>query len=69
MLDTLAMAYAELGRFDDAQKAEQDALRLAENNRQTNDVPILRQRLELYKNRQPFRQSFIKAPSSEPPKN
>ena len=64
MLDTLAMANAELGRFDDAQQAEQNALRLAENYHQTNDTPVLRQRLELYKNRQPFRQSFTNAPAA-----
>jgi tetratricopeptide (TPR) repeat protein len=67
MLDTLAMADAELGRFADAQQAEQDALRLAENYHQTNDAPVLRQRLELYKNRQPFRQSFTNAPAAELP--
>ena len=69
MLDTLAMAYAELGRFGDAQKAGQDSLTIAENYRQTNDVPAIRRRLELYKNHKPFRQSFTNAPSMEPPKN
>ncbi len=69
MLDTLAMACAELGRFADAQQAEQDALRLAGNYNQTNDVLILRQRLELYKIRQPLRQSFTNAPAAILPKN
>ena len=68
MLDTLAMAAAELGRFDTAQLAEADALRLAENYHQSNDVPVLRQRLELYKNRQPFRQSFTNSPAAKSPK-
>ena len=69
MLDAVAMAYAELGRFDDAQKAAQDAVTLAKDYKMTNDVTVIQQRLELYKNRRPFRQSFTNAPSKEPPKN
>jgi protein O-mannosyl-transferase len=59
MLDTLAMAYAELGSFDDAQNAAQDALKLAAAYDQTNDVVVIQQRLLLYQNHQPFRQSFL----------
>jgi tetratricopeptide (TPR) repeat protein len=69
MLDTLAMAYAELGQFDDAQTAAQDAVTLAKDYKMTNDVDIIQQRLELYKNRQPFRQSFTNRPAKNPPKN
>jgi Flp pilus assembly protein TadD len=59
MLDTLAMAYAELGNFDDAQNAAQGAIKLATAYDMTNEVPLIRQRLQLYQNHQPFRQSFL----------
>ena len=57
VLDALAMAYAEAGQFDDAQQAVQSALDLARAAQMTNDGPFLL-RLELYKNRQPWRESF-----------
>jgi tetratricopeptide (TPR) repeat protein len=71
MLDVLAMAYAELGNFGDAQNAAQDALKLAIAYGMTNDAPLIRQRLQLYQINQPFRQSFLftNAPGSKPPKN
>jgi tetratricopeptide (TPR) repeat protein len=69
MLDVLAMAYAELGRFNDAQQAMQDALNLAGKFNMTNDLPILQQRLQLYQNHQPFRESFTNTPLKDPPKN
>ncbi len=59
MLDTLAMAYAELGHFAAAQNAAQEALKLDTAYNATNDLPDIRQRIELYKNHQPFRQSFL----------
>jgi protein O-mannosyl-transferase len=59
MLDALAMAYAETGNFADAQNAAQDALKLATTYNATNNIAGIRQRLQLYENRQPFRQSFI----------
>ena len=65
MLDVLAMACAELGRFDDAQKAAQDALRLSAANGLTNDIVPGQQRLQLYQNRQPFRQSYASASAVE----
>jgi Tfp pilus assembly protein PilF len=68
MLDALAMAYAELGRFNDAQQAAQDAVKLATAYDMTNDVAVIRQRLQLYQNHQPFRQSFTNAPVDEPRK-
>jgi protein O-mannosyl-transferase len=68
MLDTLAMAYAELGNFDDARNAAQDALKLATAYGMTNDVAVVGQRLQLYQSKQPFRQSFLvtNAPAGEP---
>ena len=62
MLDTLGMACAELGRFDDAQKVAQEALELAQAGGLTNDAAGVRQRLRLYQNHQPFRRSFANAP-------
>jgi tetratricopeptide (TPR) repeat protein len=61
MLDTLAMAYAELGRFDDAQQAVEDAIALAGKYKLKDDVAAMTGRLQLYKNRQPYRESFTNA--------
>ena len=69
ILDTLAMAYAELRSFADAQNAAQDALKIARAYNMTNDVPVILQRLQLYQNHQPFRQSFTNAPMKELRKN
>jgi tetratricopeptide (TPR) repeat protein len=57
ILDTLGMAYAELGRFADAQAAVQTALRVNATNDATNDTALMRQRLQLYQSHQPYRQS------------
>jgi tetratricopeptide (TPR) repeat protein len=65
VLDVFGMACAELGRFDEAQKAAQEALRLAAANGSTNDIALMQQRLQLYQNHQPFRQSFAGASSVE----
>ncbi len=65
MLDALAMAYAELGQFTNAQQAAADAVKLAAAFDMTNDVVLIRQRWQLYQNRQPFRQSFTNAPAKE----
>jgi len=62
MLDALGMACAELGHFDDAQKAAQEALNLTKASGMTNDAAVVQQRLQLYQNHQPFRQSFTNAP-------
>ena len=65
MIDALAMAYAEVGQFNDAQQAAQDAVKLATAYDMTNDVAVIRQRLQLYQNRQPFRQSSSPTRRSE----
>jgi tetratricopeptide (TPR) repeat protein len=62
MLDALGMACAELGHFDDAQKAAREALNLTKASGMTNDAAVVQQRLQLYQNHQPFRQSFTNAP-------
>lgn len=59
MLDVLAMAYAEIGDFTNAQQSAAYALKLATAFDMTNDIPVIRQRLQLYQNHQPFRQSFL----------
>jgi tetratricopeptide (TPR) repeat protein len=61
-LDALGMACAELGRFDEAQKAARDALNLTQAAGMTNDTVQVQQRLQLYQNHRPFRQSFAHAP-------
>ncbi len=57
-LDTLAMACAETGRFDEAVQTGQEALHLALAAGQKDDAAIMQQRLELYQKHQPWRESF-----------
>jgi tetratricopeptide (TPR) repeat protein len=57
VLDTLGIACAELGKFDEAQLAAQQALDLAKAQKLKEIEPI-QQRLALYKNHQPWRESF-----------
>jgi tetratricopeptide (TPR) repeat protein len=59
-LDTLAMACAETGRFDEAVQHEREATSLARAARQKDDATIMQQRLELYQKHQPWRESFRK---------
>ena len=55
MLDTLAAAYAEAGRFDDAVKTTEEIRARAVSAHDTNTVDMARQRLELYKAGKPYR--------------
>jgi len=55
LLDTLAAAYAEVGRFADAMKAAEELRALAAAAHDTNAVDMARQRLELYKAGKPYR--------------
>jgi len=57
VLDSLGMAFAETGDFTNAIAAQQNALDLAEMEKSV-DIGSLRQRLELYQNHQPWRESF-----------
>jgi len=57
-LDTLAMALAETGRFNEAAQTEREALNLARTAGREDDDAIMQQRLELYQKRQPWRESF-----------
>ncbi|MGA9451923.1 MAG: tetratricopeptide repeat protein, partial [Verrucomicrobiia bacterium] len=71
--DTIAMAYAEIGRFPEAGQAEETAIKFATAYGQNGDVPAMKQRLELYKNGRPCRQTFTQTrttvPPDKPPKN
>jgi tetratricopeptide (TPR) repeat protein len=58
VLDALGMACAETGDFTNAQAAVREALDLATAVKMKNLEP-LRQRLQLYKNHQPWRESFL----------
>ncbi len=60
ILDTLAMALAEVGRFDEALQAEQRAVKIARADGQKEDAAIMQQRLELYQKQQPWREVFCK---------
>jgi tetratricopeptide (TPR) repeat protein len=59
-LDTLAMAYAETGRFDEAVQTGREAVTLARAAGQKDDDAIMQQRIELYQKHQPWRESFRK---------
>jgi tetratricopeptide (TPR) repeat protein len=71
ILDTLAMALAELNHFDEAQKIQRQAVELAGKSNDREDFNAMQQRLELYKNHQPWRESFLatNAPPENLPKN
>jgi hypothetical protein len=64
------MAYAEAGRFQDAQSSVQKAIELATAAGAEKTVPEMQQRLQLYQASRPFREDFGKvlaAPISGPP--
>ena len=65
VFDVVGMACAEVGRFDEAQQATQAAIELATAAGMKKIEP-LHQRLELYKNHQPWRESF-RATNAPPP--
>jgi len=54
-LDTLAAAYAEQGRFEEAVSTAQNALSLAASANLSDLLPQIRARLELYQKQQPYR--------------
>ena len=57
VLDILGMAFAETGNFTNATACAQNALALG-NAAQMKNITPLQTRLELYKNKQPWRESF-----------
>lgn len=58
VLDTLAAAYAEAGRFDDAINKEKQAIKLGEEMGLNDDRDAMQRRLALYVTHQPWRESF-----------
>jgi tetratricopeptide (TPR) repeat protein len=56
LLDTLAAAYAEVGRFADAVRVAQKAVQLAESTGQKPLADGIRARLKLYRVGQPYRE-------------
>lgn len=65
VLDTLGAAFAEAGRFNDAQQTIQRALQLLATAGDTNDAP-LKARLRLYQSGQPYREAFTNAVADSP---
>lgn len=59
-LSTLAAAYAEAGRFDEAVATAQTAIAIAQEEGQTNFVEKMRQCLQLYIAHKPYRQELKK---------
>jgi protein O-mannosyl-transferase len=57
VLDTLAMAYAEAGRFDEAQRTIERAIQISAQAGMEEDAQTMRQRLELYRSQMPYRES------------
>lgn len=55
-LDTLAAAYAQAGRFDDAVSAQREAIVLATSTGKTNVVAEFEKHLKLYADRQAYRE-------------
>jgi len=55
VLDTLAAAYAETGRFAEAAGTMEHAMALAEARQTTNSLAEFRHRLDLYRKRTPYR--------------
>jgi tetratricopeptide (TPR) repeat protein len=53
-MDTLAAAYAEMGRFDEATALQEKALSRLPSDAGTEERADLEQRLDLYKKRKPF---------------
>jgi hypothetical protein len=55
VLDTLAAAYAEAGRFDDAVKTAARAIGLASEGKDAELLPRIESRRKLYAQRQAYR--------------
>ncbi|HEY3761793.1 MAG TPA: tetratricopeptide repeat protein [Verrucomicrobiae bacterium] len=68
VLDTLAMAYAEIGQFQEACEAAKTAIQIDTNSGLTNQESQVSARLQLYEKNQPFRQSFAVPPQNDAPK-
>jgi len=65
VLDTLAMAYAESGRFVDAQHTVQKAIDRTNKDADADAVVSMRKRLALYEAAQPYREAFTNADAAQ----
>jgi tetratricopeptide (TPR) repeat protein len=63
-LDTLATAYAEAGRFSDAERLAEIARALAVASRQAKLAAEIEQRLRLYREKHPFREGSSSLPAT-----
>jgi Flp pilus assembly protein TadD len=61
MVGTLAAAYAEAGRFEDAISTAQKACALAEKNGETNLLQKNRELLQLYQNHKPYHEASARS--------
>ncbi len=67
ILDALAAAYAEVGRFTDAASTARKALALATQRDMQQQIESIRKRVELYEARTPFRENCASSvPSTRP---
>jgi tetratricopeptide (TPR) repeat protein len=66
VLGTLAMAYAEAGRFDEAREAVQSALGLATSGN-NNTISAWQAQLRLYESNEPYREVFTNPPRQMQP--
>jgi tetratricopeptide (TPR) repeat protein len=66
VLDTLAMAYAESGRFSEAQQTLQRAIEIARTAGNNDDAAEMLKRLQLYRAGRPFRETRASDHSSYP---
>jgi tetratricopeptide (TPR) repeat protein len=65
-VEALAMALAELGRFEDAAALQQEAIAEAQRTGETATAARLRERLRGYERRQPARDPWLHQPLYEP---
>jgi tetratricopeptide (TPR) repeat protein len=61
VLDTLALAYAEAGRFSDAARTVQEAINISNAANDADALTAMRERLQLYQSGRPYRESFTKS--------
>jgi tetratricopeptide (TPR) repeat protein len=62
VLDTLAMAYAETGRFTEAVQTQHKAIDLAASAEDKQTLSTLREHLRCYESSQPWRDAFTNSP-------
>jgi len=63
VLETLAMAYAESGRYSEAQQVVRKAIDLVSTAGEPAAAEAMRQKLRLYESNQPWRESFANPPT------